>query len=282
MNPLSLRLIKKIPPSAGGFTWGYGDKELYRYYLNTVADDTTAAPYLNVILTVSTHDPFSVNDQDRYNERFEQRLEEIGFRDELKEEYSKYKKQYASILFMDDAIKEFFETYSKRADFNNTIFFITGDHRIPEIPMTSKIDRYHVPLMVYSPMLKRTAQIESISSHFDITPSVLAFMHEQYGIQTPSENAFVGQGLDTLRNFRNIHPIALKQTKTDFRDFVMGNYHLNGNSLYEIQPDMKEIPVNNPEKKAALQNAFDQFRRKNEQIIEGKKLIPDSLKVYGS
>ncbi|MEO2064297.1 MAG: sulfatase-like hydrolase/transferase [Christiangramia sp.] len=281
-EPTFPEAYQKIPPSAGGFTWGYGDKELYRYYLNSVADDTTAAPYLNVILTVSTHDPFSVNDQERYNERFEQRLEEIGFRDELKEEYSKYKKQYASILFMDDAMKEFFEAYSKRADFNNTIFFITGDHRIPEIPMTSKIDRYHVPLMVYSPMLKRTAQIESISSHFDITPSVLAFMHEQYGIQTPLENAFVGQGLDTLRNFRNIHPIALKQTKTDFRDFVMGNYHLNGNSLYQIQPDMKEILVNNPEKKAELQNAFDQFRRKNEQIIEGKKLIPDSLKVYGS
>jgi phosphoglycerol transferase MdoB-like AlkP superfamily enzyme len=50
-------------------------------------------------------------------------------------------------------LRGFFDAYSKRSDFNNTIFLITGDHRMPEIPMSDKIDRYHVPLIVYSPML---------------------------------------------------------------------------------------------------------------------------------
>ncbi len=69
------------------------------------------------------------------------------------------KLQYASILFADDAIKGFINSYTKRADFNNTIFLITGDHRMPEIPMVSKIDRYHVPLLIYSPLLKRNSKI---------------------------------------------------------------------------------------------------------------------------
>ena len=44
---------------------------------------------------------------------------------------------------------------------------------MPEIPMKTKIDRYHVPLIIYSPLLKQPAQFESISTHFDITPSVI-------------------------------------------------------------------------------------------------------------
>lgn len=40
---------KKIPASNSGFTWGYGDKELFRYYLDTRSADD-AQPRLDVLL----------------------------------------------------------------------------------------------------------------------------------------------------------------------------------------------------------------------------------------
>lgn len=267
---------KKIPASASGFTWGYGDKELFRYYSNSKLENNTN-PTLDVILTVSMHNPFLIDETEKYTGKFENKLTEFGFSEEKKERYRKYTKQYTSILFADDALKNFIESYKEREDFQNSIFIITGDHRIPEIPMASKIDRYHVPMIIYSPLLKRTAEFQSVSSHFDLAPSLLSLLKYNYKLQVPIVNGFVGKGLDTTRNFQNIHNIALKQTKTDLIDFVMGEYHLNGEDLYKLSSDLREVPVQDESKKKELENAFNQFKRKNSEIIKGKQILPDSL-----
>ncbi|MBT8294881.1 MAG: LTA synthase family protein, partial [Gramella sp.] len=267
---------KKIPASNSGFTWGYGDKELFRYYLNSKNNENTR-PKLDVMLTVSMHSPFMIDEPEKFNRIFEQKLEEFGFSEEKKEKYRNYKKQYSSILFTDMAMKDLFEEYQKQPGFENTIFVITGDHRIPEIPMASKIDRFHVPLIIYSPLLKRTAEFEAVSSHFDVAPSMVSFLKNNYAFQVPEVNAFIGRGLDTTRGFQNIHQIPLKQTKTDLIDFVMGEYHLNGNDLFRITREFREELVKDETKKDELKNAFNQFRRKNSGIISGKKILPDSI-----
>ncbi len=137
----------------------------------------------------------------------------------------------------------FFAAYSKRADYKNTIFLITGDHRMPEIPMRTKIDRYHVPLILYSPLLRRRADFLSVSTHFDITPSLLAWLGHSYGLRRPSSSQWMGAGLDTARGFRNIHAYPMMQTKTDLVDFILGDFHLNGTRLFRLTYDMNEQPV---------------------------------------
>ena len=263
-------------PAPNGFSWGYNDKELFRHYLVTRNEKATA-PQLSVVLTVSTHSPFAINEEDKYLARFEQRMTQLGFNDARKNECRNYKLQYASILYLDDALRGFFNAYSKRSDFNNTIFLITGDHRMPEIPMSDKIDRYHVPLIIYSPMLKRTAQIASVSTHFDISPSLLAYMHHNYKTKGPSLVSWMGQGLDTNRNFENVHNYPLLQTKTDMIDFIMGEYHLNGDNLFKLNAELGEDPIQDDEKLNQLKNAFDQFKKRNSQIVTGNYIIPDSI-----
>ncbi|MGN6177831.1 MAG: LTA synthase family protein [Mucilaginibacter sp.] len=266
-------------PAVNGFTWGYGDKELFRHYFATRLS-AQQRPQLSIILTVSTHNPFIFNEQDTYLKRFEQRMAQLGFDETKKSEYRNYKNQYASILYMDDAVKGFFAAYSKRADYTNTIFLITGDHRMPEIPMRDKIDRYHVPLIVYSPMLKRTSQIASVSTHFDITPSLLAYLKRHYHIKSPRLVSWMGQGLDTTISFRNIHSYPLIQTKTDMVDFIRGDYHINGNTLFKLSPDLSETAVQDEEKLNELKHAFEQFKNSNNQLIKGAPLLPDSIKQH--
>ncbi len=267
---------KKLPAN-NGFTWGYNDNELFRYYLNTRPAKKGHQPQLSVILTVATHSPFLIDEADKYSEVFENRMDYLGFNEKKKNTYRNYKKQYSSIMYTDDALKTFFEAYKKREDYVNTIFLITGDHRIPEIPMSTKIDRYHVPLIIFSPMLERTAEIASVSTHFDITPSLLAYLKTNFEIKTPSQNSWLGQGLDTTRGFQNLHQVPLMQTKTNMIDFIMGEYHLNGDKLYKLNEDLGEELVNDDEKKDQLINAFNQFRKKNNVIINGGKIVPDSL-----
>ncbi len=262
-------------PGANGFTWGYGDKDLFRHYLAVNAPSDTR-PKFQVLLTVSTHDPFRINEQNQYLQKTEKRFETLNLTDDQKQDRRKYSYQFASILYTDDALRDFFAAYQKRSDFNRTIFLITGDHRMPEIPMTDKLDRYHVPLIVYSPLLKRRATFRSISTHFDIGPTLLAFLSTNYGLKTPSVASWLGTGIDTTRQFRNVHAYPLKMTKAELVDFVMGPYMLNQNTLFRINNNMNLESVDEPGQFNRLKATFEQFKRKNNQVLT-TKLVPDSL-----
>lgn len=262
-------------PSANGFSWGYGDKDLFRYALtkNTASNK----PSLNIFLTVSSHNPFLINEQETYLKRFEERMQQLSFDESRKKEYRNYQKQYASILYADDAIKNFITAYSKRADFNNTVFIITGDHRMPEIPMSTKLDRYHVPFIIYSPLLNRTAKFSSVSTHFDVAPTLLAWLKNQYGFSIPAYTSWIGTGIDTTRSFVNNHQYPFMQTKEGVNGFLMNNYFLEGDDFYELGNNMSLSPLQDEALKSKVKGAFEQFKQRNNKIIEGKKLLPDSI-----
>lgn len=266
----------KMPVSSSGFSWGYGDKELFRCFLSG-KDALPNKPQLNILLTVSTHSPFLINEQDEYLKRFEQRMNELGFDANKKQEYNNYKQQYSSILYTDDALRNLFSIYSKRPDFNNTIFIITGDHRMPEIPMSTKADRYHVPLIIYSPLLNRSAKFSSVSTHFDIAPTILSWLKNQYNFSIPTLASWIGTGIDTSRAFRNVHNYPLMQTKNDINGFVAGDYFLNSDELFELGNGMSLNPLQDDATKGRIKSLFDNFKKRNDKIINGAKLIPDSI-----
>ena len=267
----------KMPKSKSGFTWGYGDDQVLAK-LNEV-NGNIQAPSMNAVMTLSTHSPFLVNEQDKYLGVFEQRMQQLQFTEAQKEEHRRYKNQYATILYMDNSIRDFINNYRNQPGFNNTIFIITGDHRLPEIPMSTKIDRYHIPLIIYSPMLKRTQKFKAVNTHFDITPSLLSFLHHQYNFKIPEEATWMGSGLDTAHNFRNIHAYPLMQTKNDITDFIMDEYMLHNDDLYKISDKMYLDPVENDKEKGKLKAAFERFKQKNASIVKGATLMPDSLLV---
>ena len=266
----------KIPP-VNGFTWGFSDKELFRHYLSTNPVSKSNNPILSVLMTMSAHNPFIINEPVKYLKIFEDKLTELRLNDLSKSNYRNYQNQYLSIMYADDAVRNFITEYSKRADYDNTIFIITGDHRIPEIPMRTKIDRYHVPLIIYSPLLKRTARFSSISTHFDLTPSILSYLKTNHNVRIPFLSSWIGGGLDTTRSFQSLHSVPFIQNKSDIIDFILGEYHLNGTDLYKLTPDMNEIVVDNPQMKDQLIKSFNEFKKRNAMIISGKKIIPDSL-----
>lgn len=103
------------------------------------------------------------------------------------------------------------------------------------------------------------------------------YLANNYGVQQPLTSSWTGHGLDTAREFRNVHATALMQTKTDLADFVMDGYHLNGNELFKLQRNMGEERVDDPAVKAAITAAFRRFQEKNALVVSGKAILPDSV-----
>jgi phosphoglycerol transferase MdoB-like AlkP superfamily enzyme len=265
-----------LPANSGGFTWGYSDAALFSKYLDVTPADTLQ-PRLDVMLTVSTHSPFMIPDQAYYDALAEERIQSLPLTKEQQAEHLQYKAVYASILYMDNALRNFFKALAARPDYQHTIVMITGDHRLPEIPMRSKIDRYHTMLMVHSPLLERAAKFSSVSSHLDVAPALTAYLGGFPGFKTPSLVTWVGNGLDTARAFRNIHHYPLMQTKNDLVDFISGTWMLNSDNLFRILPDLNLEPVTDLEKILQLKTGFNNFRQKNNQFLQTQQLIPDSL-----
>jgi phosphoglycerol transferase MdoB-like AlkP superfamily enzyme len=263
----------KMPANEGGFTWGYGDLELFKCYFELKKPMT--GPRLEIFLTVSNHSPFKVNNQSRYQAMFEQRMVTLGISEARKNECRKYKDMYSCIMYSDDAIRQFINDYSKRPDFKNTIFVITGDHRMPEIPIATKIDRFHVPLIVYSPKLNRTATFSSVSTHMDITPTFLAFLKHHYEVKIPEYAAWVGNGIDTARLLRNTHSVAMMRNKNQMVDYIDYGNFLSEEQVYIIENEMNIDVNNNQQVLNTVKAKFNTFKTRNEKSV--LSLLPDSI-----
>lgn len=188
---------------------------------------------------------------------------------------SRKPKQLVSVLNLDDALSQFFKEYQKRSDFANTLFVITGDHAMPEIPIQTKIDRYHVPLIIYSPLLKTNRSFRNAVSHFDIAPSLLAYYRENFGLQTPKQVTWIGRGLK--KGVTTETGIAMMQGKNQLIDFVYNSYHLSNGKLYKLDEHLNEDPIDDSAIYKTINTRFESFKQKNRKFYIQKKLAPDSV-----
>ncbi len=208
----------KTEGNSGGFSWGYPDSEIFRKTLNEL--DKKKLPRLDIIMTLTNHEPFEFPLRENYLTKVDSILNSNQIFGIQKEEIRTHKNIYASLLYTDNSIKNFMTAFAKREEYNNTIFIITGDHRLIPITQKDKLCRFHVPLFIYSPMLKKAESFKSISSHLDVTPSLLSFLMNNYTFNKLEKVAWIGQGLDTAKHFRNIHQIPLMRYKGIINDFI--------------------------------------------------------------
>ncbi len=259
-----------------GSDWGYADQEILRKALLTERDDS-GRPYVDYVQTISTHPRYAVPGQEKYLRLFEDRMRELQFSEAEKAHHRQYREIYSTILYTDAALRTYFEEAAKLPGYRNTIFIITGDHRLAEIPPSTRIDRYHVPLIIFSPRLSRPARIQSISSHLDIAPTLLAFLRHRYGLNAPDRVTWVGTGLDMEPSLRNVHRYPLKRAITSLDQYVSGMFFLDGDSLFAIERDMDLEPVRDDAVLERLRAEFADYQARNALFQREHRLIPDGV-----
>lgn len=261
------------PPYQRSNDWGYADRDLMEMALQREAA-APAGPSVGIIQTTSMHSPFTFPGKEAYMQRAADRVRALKLPDSPV--YDSGREIFASILYTDDALRMYFERAARLPGFGNTIFVITGDHRLPELPMDTRIERYHVPLIVYSPLLKGPRSFRSVSSQFDLAPSLLAFLANGYGLKSPSEVTWIGTGLDTEESFRNLHAVPLKQTKSEMSDFVSGTAYLAQGQLYTLGDGMQTDRNADPDALARAQDQFRAFLKANGTAGRSPALAPQA------
>lgn len=253
--------------------WGYDDSELMSFVLADRARDARQ-PFVEIIQTITMHSPYRFPGQERYTPQFEAQLGQLRLAEADRNSYRANRDIYTSIMYMDEALRRYFDAAAKQASYANTIFIVTGDHRLPELPIADWIDRYHVPLLIYSPLLKAPRRIKSVSSQFDVAPSLLALLAHGYGLRTPPAVTWLGTGLDVEPGFRNVHEFPLKQTKANLVDFVCGDWFVSRDALYLLHDGMHTEPATNAAALASAQGRFAAFRAANDEFTRTLVLMP--------
>ncbi len=142
--------------------WGMADEDLYRQAIK--AADTSyqqGKPFFFHVMTTSNHRPYSYP---------ENRID-----------IPSGSNREGAVKYTDWAIGDFLSQVSEKPWFKDTVFVFVADHTAGSAGKTAlPLDRYHIPLLVYSPANIKAGVIDKIASQIDLGPTLLAMLNMEY------------------------------------------------------------------------------------------------------
>ena len=149
--PLSQKLSK----------WGAHDDVMFDKIASQLEAGQEKEPFLKVIQTSSSHEPFEVPD---FNRLEDERLN--------------------SIAFADSCLQVFINRYKETPYWSNTLFVLVPDHAM-QYPADLDIfssERYRIPLVLYGEALAcRGIRVDVLGSQIDIAATLLAQLGLPHG-----------------------------------------------------------------------------------------------------
>lgn len=264
---------KENDKNKGNF-WGYHDEFLFDKSIDVLKDKKS--PMFNMFVTISTHD-----DIDENNHLF---VEAASRAKEIVEETRKtsnvshnaYKKSI-TFAYTDDCIRDFFNDYSKREDFKNTIFVITGDHASGSF-MNNDMSRYHVPLLIYSPLLKESKCFDNIVTHNDLVPSLVTLLKNKYSLITPEKVSWAGNHLSVNDNESVSEMLFVEYAKGVTKILSNGYIYVKDeDKTYKIHADMSTSDASEEVYHNTIKRKFDVYRHINDHVYLNNKLCSKNL-----
>lgn len=158
--------------SASKFGWDY---ETYLLLLDKLKNKGKDNPFMAFIFTGTTHTPYAELPQDFMKYEYQEDGEN-GFKNTL--------------LYADWSLGEFFKEASKEDWFKNTIFIISADHNLGRFEKVAYPEDYRVPLVIYSPLFNRHQVIDNVTSHIDISPTILSLANVNIDSDYLGESVF--------------------------------------------------------------------------------------------
>ncbi|MGB1315559.1 MAG: LTA synthase family protein [Chitinophagales bacterium] len=223
-------IFKAHESKENDFHWGYDDKALFeQYFLHT---KNTKEPFLSIILTLSMHSPYDVS----VNYSIKDAKKYLGdnlsnYQNQL---FEAHPKKIKSIAFSDEYLKMFFDDFKKRDDFENTIFVLLGDHNIHSLPIKNELDIFHVPLLIYSDLLKTTKTFKGVSTHRALTPSILGLLEGNFEMEFEAEKHWLAYELDTSINFQSKVNTPMCLSSSKYISYLYQNNFVFKNQVYKF------------------------------------------------
>lgn len=239
--------------------WGVDDEIMIDSAICRKQKNMQPNPFFDIYLTLTTHEPFVFDGIESY----EQIALDLCRTDTSHEAniIRNHKNIYATYLYTDNALRNLFLYYKTRKDFRNTIFVITGDHRMAFVnDGKNHLRKYNVPLIIYSPLLKRPRHMESVVSHYDIAPSLTSYLKKNYSCKFPETTHYLGESLDTTIRFVSKKKQIFMLNNRAIEEWIHDSLYLYNNELYLILPNLDVKWYENEAEKERMKQELAMFQ----------------------
>jgi len=192
--------------------WGVSDDIIFNRTLKEADRDyQNRQPFFFQIMTTTNHRPYTYPDG--------------------KIDLPSGSGRQGAVKYTDFAIHQFIEQARTKPWFDDTVFVVVADHcagsaRKTELP----VDKYHIPLFIYSPKHVPAQRNNIISSQIDVAPTVLAFLNAHY------ESQFYGRDIMQMRKDEGRALISNYQKLGLFKD----------NKLVYLSPQQQVDVIDDP------------------------------------
>ncbi len=213
--------LTSMPADDVSFTnaWGMADEDLYRLTLNQ-ADSAFArgAPFFFHVMTTSNHRPYT------YPEGRIDIPSGTG--------------RTGAVKYTDWAIGDFIERAREKPWFENTLFVILADHTAGAAGKTDlPVDRYRIPLLIYSPAQVEPDHVQVIASQIDLAPTLLAMLNLSY------DSFFFGKNALDMEISEGRALIGTYQHLGLYSDGVLSVLEPQGGIKQQLRPERKTSPI---------------------------------------
>lgn len=119
--------------------------------------------------------------------------------------------------------------------------------------------------------------MSSISSHFDLAPTLLSLLENSFEMKMPKKVAWIGGDLDTVIPFRSVKDIPLMRNKNELKEFISGEKLYSAGSSFSIDEDMN---LSTAFSDNGAEGKLEAFKAMNSYVTSNNKIIPDSLAIF--
>jgi phosphoglycerol transferase MdoB-like AlkP superfamily enzyme len=165
--------------------WGISDLKLFEEaneVLRAKSAEPSSKPFFAVIQSAGNHRPYTIPEDSGGYQWLEPEADDIksvGFISV---------KEFNSFRFLDHSLGRFMALARKEPYFDNTVFFIFGDHgvagyakHLPSGMGRHQLTQHQVPFLIYAPRLLRgSRRITTIASELDVMPTVASVLGRPY------------------------------------------------------------------------------------------------------
>lgn len=150
---------KNFPMSDRLTKWGVPDKFVIERCYNDIASNQPQQPFVKVVLTLSSHEPFDVP-VDKYDEPF-----------------------LNAVSYTDACLGDFVDKLKQTPLWNNTLIVLLADHAMQSYPKdvnNTDAARFHIPMIWLGGAVAKTDTVSAYSSQNDLAATLLSQLKINY------------------------------------------------------------------------------------------------------
>ena len=254
--------------------WGVDDRETFMFVKERKSSMEEPRPNADIILTLTTHEPFLFQDVEQYEQRVEAIVDDCAMLSEReRNNVLKNSNIFACYLYLDDCVRDLFAFYQTLPEYRNTIFILTGDHRMGPLNFGGPLNKYNVPLLVFSPLLREHKAMDAVVSHLNIAPSLNAYLSANYPYQIDEYCHWRGGALDTATAYRNMQRQAFMLNNRDVADYVNGDYVISNNRLFKVKKDLLSESVDDDAILLRMKRELEDFQTLSLFAVQNDHLV---------